>query len=152
MARLLPAFLVLLTAWPCVAQAQAPQPLARTTLFGQLGGDGLALSLNVDYMATPAVNVRAGLSTILFASGIPLVASYHLGANRHRLEVGAGAFAITSTDDDTVPIWGLLHIGYRHHPRVQQWLFRAGVAVVYDGADVILWPGASVGRGLRLGL
>ncbi|GAB5520221.1 MAG: hypothetical protein RhofKO_24720 [Rhodothermales bacterium] len=144
--------LVLSTSVVAESQAQTAQPLARTTIFGQLGGDGLALSLNVDYMVTPEINVRTGISTIVFASGVPLIVSYHLGAAQHRFEVGAGAFALTSIDDNDRAVWGLVHAGYRYHPRVKQWLFRAGLAVVYDGTDVLPLPGVSIGRGLRLGL
>ncbi|MEM1094707.1 MAG: hypothetical protein AAGJ10_08895 [Bacteroidota bacterium] len=153
-------FCTLLFAWtlllPSTAQAQE-RPLARTSLYGQIGGDGVALSLNVDYMLNPRINVRAGLTTAFFANGLPLTVGYHLGQRQHRLEVGAGTFVVFSVEDDDfgdgdLPLWGMGYVGYRYHPRVRGLIWRVGAAVIADGESVAVLPGVALGQGLRFGL
>lgn len=143
--------LVVTLAGSVESRAQATQPLARATLFGQVAGDGLALSLNADYMVTPQINARVGYSTAIFAQGIPLVVSYHMGEGRRRLEVGGGTLLNLTDGEDDPTAFGLVHAGYRVHPRGRGWLFRVGFALVFDPEDIVLLPGVSVGRGLRLG-
>ncbi len=61
------------------------------SIYIELFGQGIGLSLNADYRFQPNLTFRAGLSYLIFGYGIPLSLNYLTGKNSsHHLELGLG--------------------------------------------------------------
>ncbi|MCX7909334.1 MAG: hypothetical protein N2560_07450 [Ignavibacteria bacterium] len=103
------------------------------SIFAELAGQGLLLSLNADYLFHPNFSVRGGFSFLLLGFGIPLSIYYLTDAGTsHHFEFGAG---LTYVNVATISILGggssskgipLFNgsFGYRYQPRKGGFFFR----------------------------
>jgi hypothetical protein len=115
-----------------ITQLPAQKPFKRTTLYGEIAGSGLTLSLNYERQLSnkPGLGlyVGIGLGGDDFPFVIPVGAKYiySLGGEKSFLEVGAGV-ALAENDflddkfdageDNDLGFAFIPTIGYRHHAR-----------------------------------
>lgn len=151
-----------------------PEPvrLANNSLFVELGGPGLLYSLNYERLfGDTNVGLRIGASVAgIEVDGrsatwvsIPLVGSYYLGGQDHKLQLGAGMvfLAGSATPSDDGPLltaggfapYATVVVGYRYIPRSGGLNASIGVSplVYFDQADeqvkILPWGGGSLGIG-----
>ncbi|ROL58584.1 hypothetical protein D9V84_02345 [Bacteroidetes/Chlorobi group bacterium Naka2016] len=99
------------------------------SLYLEIVGQGLGLSVNWDYRFDPHFAVRGGYSFLLFGYGVP-ISIYYLTdpASSHHLELGGGVtfgkFANFFSGSYISFIIPSASIGYRYQPRKGGLLFR----------------------------
>ncbi len=103
--------------------------IKRNTLFLELFGQGIFLSLNADYRFRPNFTFRAGLSYLIFGWGIPLSLNYITGKNSsHHLELGLGitlGAGASIFGGSPVSFYFLTaNFGYRYQPKNGGLVFR----------------------------
>lgn len=154
----LPALFALaaLAARPAAAQERAPgaEPMARTSGYVELLGNGLFYTVNLDHRFTERVAGRVGLAAFGGAA-VPVMASYLAGDGNHHLEAGAGALFVyipDTTDVDAelediegTAVLGTATLGYRYQPRGGGFVFRAGFTPIFGAGGVLPWAGISFG-------
>ena len=142
-------------AWTPAAAAQDAPPRERTnSVYGELFGSSLGLSVNYERMLTPRLSARVGGGGV---AGDPPGLGLSAGSNfvilgrRHQLTAGAGLLVIGSTaypDRVETGAGFYAELGYRYRSR-SGFLFKATVAALPTTwtEDDPLWvlPGVSVG-------
>ncbi|MCX7880579.1 MAG: hypothetical protein N2517_07945 [Ignavibacteria bacterium] len=94
-------------------------------IFAELGGQGIFVSLNGDYLFHPNFSLRGGLSFLIFGYGIPFSIYYLTNARTsHHFELGLGLtytnvasfsfFGSGSSPKESLLLTG--SIGYRYQP------------------------------------
>ena len=125
------------------------------SVYGELLGNGLNASVNIDYRLNSnknGIGVRLGYA---LGSDINLIGmvNYLIGSEKHKLEVGAGVMNISRMLNDNILIEniskGLKLTGsvvYRYHAD-SGFLFRIGwTPIVADNSETLrFWLGTSVG-------
>jgi len=143
-------------------KAQNPK-LARTTVFGEIGGNAWLYSVNVDYRIRQIVSVRAGV-TAIEAGGVslyagPLMVSALPGWKAHRAEIGAGVLlgylanrsleAHFGSDPEPGESYGMatptLSVGYRYQQPEGGLFLRVAYTPVVTGGDWSHWAGLGAG-------
>jgi hypothetical protein len=137
--------------------------LARTTVFGEAGGNGWIYSVNADYRLSQNLSVRAGL-TAIEAGGIglyggPLLVTFLPGWKAHRAEMGAGMLlgylanrsfeAHFGSDPEPGEANGMatptLSVGYRYQQSEGGLFLRVAYTPVIAGGDWSHWAGLGAG-------
>lgn len=137
--------------------------LARTTVFGEAGGNAWLYSVNVDYRIGQTVSVRAGV-TAIEAGGVglyggPLMVSVLPGWKAHRAEIGAGLLlgymanrsleAQFGSDPEPGEANGMatptLSVGYRYQQPEGGLFLRVAYTPVVAGGDWSHWAGLGIG-------
>ena len=99
---------------------------AKSSIYIQLGGSGVGISLNYEYFIRADMPLRVGLGTALFF--YPLTTSITLsklvGESRHKLELGGGISILDSAWSNSRSTRVLGIVGYRHQPAVADPIFR----------------------------
>jgi hypothetical protein len=162
---------LLLVTIPGAATAQEAVVSARNAVYLELGGNGIAYSVNYDRRFGNVWTGRAGFM-IFEASGIdestgnevdvsiaiiPVMANALVGKGTHRLELGIGPlFAMAGGDIEDANVGevdefssaGLAGVtgtfGYRRQPADGGFVFRASLVPFYSGRPQ-LWAGLSFG-------
>jgi len=151
-------FLILCLAAPLFAQTH--------TVYGEIGGNGLALTVNYERRFSPSIAGRVGFSYVTTheePSGdedsaviVPLMVNYLTNpAGAHHFELGAGitvAAGDTSgwasdIDEEFSTVVGTGTIGYRFQRPGRGFVFRAGLTPFFDGDGITPWAGVSFGYG-----
>lgn len=130
-------------------------------VFFELLGNGGVYSINYErFLGDTGPSVRTGISVfdcessgslvrIRFAAVTsPWLASYHLGAGNHKLQLGAGATIVYSYGDDRqLSVLGTAVVGYRYLPEDSAFTFGIGFTplVRLTSVDAIPLFGVSVG-------
>lgn len=135
------------------------------TVYGELGGNGLALTANYERRFAPRWAGRIGFAYVVSEddSGdedpvvvVPVMINYitHPELNHH-FELGAGATFVagetsqwaSSVDEQFSNVVGTATIGYRYQRPGRGFVFRAGLTPFFDGGDFLPWAGVSFGYG-----
>lgn len=143
-------------------KAQNPRP-ARTTVFGEAGGNAWLYSVNADYRIGQNVSVRAGV-TAIEAGGVglyggPRMVSALPGWKAHRAEIGAGVLlgylanrsfeAYFGSDPEPGHANGMatptLSVGYRYQQSEGGLFLRVAYTPVVAGGDWNHWAGLGAG-------
>ena len=143
-------------------KAQNPK-LARTTVFGEAGGNAWLYSVNADYRIGKHVSVRAGV-TAIEAGGVglyggPLMVSALPGWKAHRAEIGAGVLlgylanrsfeAHFGSDPEPGQANGMVtptvSVGYRYQQPEGGFFLRLAYTPVVAGGDWSHWAGLGAG-------
>ena len=127
------ALLVALAAGPAEAQDGFP----RHGLFGELGGQGVGLSVNYEYRPLRQLALRAGVATLPFAVdgdwgvgvGAPIGVNLLAGNSHHGFELGLAYAAFLGGDDlrFIVP-----SVGYRYYGQRRPWFMRVTANVLIE--------------------
>ena len=154
-----------------VAPAPAgPVRTASNVIFGEVLGSGLLYSVNYErVLSALPIGLRAGASYFSYPvstygrSGnlklatFPLVASYYVGAPRHKLQLGLGATLIylgVSTDSTGTKFEGersgfglaaTAVVGYRYLPPDRGFTFGVGFTPLLRTSSFLPWGGANAG-------
>lgn len=129
----------------------SPHPFS---LYLELGGEGIGLSLNADYRIHPNFSFRMGASTFLFGYSIPFTLSLLTPANpSHHFELGLGAAfgevaGIFGGEREPVVYFPAI-LGYRYQPEGGGFLFRFSFTPLFVLVEQII-PLPSEGEGVRL--
>ncbi len=137
-----------------VKQATLEQSnLRASNIFVELGGSSIIFSINGDMRFEKKLNglgARIGIGYV--SSGgesvltVPVLMNYLLGKNGKYFEIGAGAvFSNTGLFGPDNSIYGTLNFGYRRQPLYGGFLFRTGLAPVFDSKNFIPLPYLSFG-------
>lgn len=145
-----PQYLTLLALALCAlvsgTHAQEARDYKNAVVF-ELGGNGLAYSLNYERRFDQNVHTRVGFSAwkiienqtdkSLTVMSFPVSFNYlnHLGGQKHYLESGLGVMNLVTTGD-LVEFKGVtnyylnpfVNLGYRYQPVNRRWTFRAGLS------------------------
>ena len=118
---------------------------AKSSIYIQLGGSGVGISLNYEYFIRDDMPLRVGFGTILWISSIPVTLSKLTGESRHKLELGGGIGLRGKTSSAVSGI-----VGYRYQPEVAGAIFRLSFTpiietVVGGGGVLVPWVGLSLG-------
>jgi hypothetical protein len=142
--------------------AQNPT-LARTTVFGEAGGNGWLYSINADYRLRRNVSVRAGLTAIetggIGLYGGPLMVHVLPGWQAHRAEFGAGVLfgylanrsfeTHFGSDPEPGQAKGMatptLSVGYRYQQPEGGFFLRVAYTPVIAGGEWGHWAGLGAG-------
>lgn len=134
-------------------------------LFGEVGGPGLAISLNYDARFTSARNgfgfrIGAGYygdgGNTVFT--IPFQINYLIGNNNNFIELGGGTTFLNSTGDNTgktfifdrdTGLIGTATIGYRYQSDDKAINFRVGFVPIFYDEGIIYAGGVSIGYTFR---
>ncbi len=123
--------------------------VSRSTVFIELGGTGVLGSVNYEHLVTDWLGLRAGfVSDLRTVTIVPMTANFLIGSSiEHKLELGIGVSTVITPDAMPVPLW-TGGIGYRYHPALSGFLFRAAFTPLYGSAiqgGILPWGGISVG-------
>jgi hypothetical protein len=150
------------------AEATGPR---HNLVFLELGGNGILYTLNYDRAIAGGFTIRVGVGQVLEganpiasaddelasvdALGIPILANFVGGGDRHRLELGAGvtllyasarsATRYRAATDAGVTTLATALIGYRYVPPGGGFTYRAGFTPLVSAAGVLPWAGLSFG-------
>lgn len=134
----------------------------QNTFFVELGGQGLAFTVNGDFRFSGTMNnmgVRVGIGYIDIAkesiTTIPLGLNYIMGKNGKYFELGIGATFMSrdifnSSNQNGLHTWGTMFFGYRAQPIDGGFNFRGGITVLFrksenDSFFFPYYPGISFG-------
>ena len=156
-----------LTAQNVFGQDVSPKQMAmesrpQNTFFVELGGQGLAFTVNGDFRFSGTMNnmgVRVGIGYIDIAkesiTTIPLGLNYIMGKNGKYFELGIGATFISgdifnSKNQNGLFTLGTMFFGYRSQPLDGGFNFRAGLTAIFRTAEedsffIPYYPGVSLG-------
>ena len=145
--------------------AKAQDLPANRSIFIEGLGNGLTYSINYDTRFGPGASGFGGRGGFGFipVQGVnittfPFVLNYLLGRNNHYFEFGVGAtiLAVGSNNnngnitrsefDRTTGMGATLSLGYRYQPLNGGWMFRGGLAPIFDSTGFLpFWPQVSLG-------
>jgi hypothetical protein len=112
--------------WILVGLLVSPRSYGQQSVYGELLGNSIAVSLNYDYIASGGYGGRVGVGLSTFdrenGMSIPIAFQYVLGST-HRAELGLGV-AYSSLAGGVYP---LSSIAYRFQPDGQGILFRVAL-------------------------
>lgn len=140
-----------------------PTKFARTTVFGEAGGNAWLYSINADYRIRQNVSIRAG-GTAIEAGGVglyggPLMVNALPGWKAHRAEIGAGMLlgylanrsyeAYFGEDPEPGQASGMavptFSVGYRYQQPTGGLFLRVVYTPVVAGGEWSHWGGIGVG-------
>lgn len=103
--------------------------ISSNSIYLELGGQGIGLSVNYDYRFHPNWTFRAGASFLAFGVGLPFSINYLTGYKKsHHLEFGAGlTYAKVSSffgGESEKTIIPTFLIGYRFQPKSGGLIFK----------------------------
>jgi len=141
---------------------QAPAHIANRDLFLEVGGPGLAISLNYDKRFSKDNRDGWGfrIGTGYFGDGgntvftIPFQVNYLIGNGSNFFELGAGTTFLNSTGDNTGKTFifdrvtgfiGTATMGYRYQPEVSNLNFRIGFVPIFSDEGITPAGGISIG-------
>ena len=137
----------------------------RNVVYGEIGGNGIAPTINYERQFGDRLFGRAGLGVVYGESSsgdsdttfvIPLMLNYlsHPAGNHH-FELGGGFTLVTGEsqdffddvdEDETISnLVGTATIGYRFQRPVRGFVFKAGITPVFVESEVFPWGGVSFG-------
>lgn len=149
---------------PTSAQKDSTQQKRAQSIYAELLGPGLLLSINYDARFTKrrdgwggrlGVGYLADRSSSLIT--IPLQLNYLIGQNTHFLELGLGATYINYNDDtdhdeayffsldDLSVVFGTTTIGYRYQPVNSGFNFRGSINPLFNTHGIYPFLGISFG-------
>jgi hypothetical protein len=129
-------------------------------VFGELGGNGLAFSVNYDIRFARKQNgfgARAGIglvpSFIATAVTFPVALNYLLGKGPHYVEAGAGATIVSYSSGifdflGSKGFTGVIFVpslGYRYQPLKRGFTGRVIISPLIGSGEFQLWGGLSAG-------
>ena len=142
---------------------QAPASIiSNRSLFLEVGGPGLAISLNYDKRFSDDKRDGWGfrIGTGYFGDGgntvftIPFQVNYLIGSGSNFFELGAGTTFLNSTGDNTGKTFifdrvtgfiGTATIGYRYQPETSSFNFRIGFVPIFSDEGITPAGGISIG-------
>ncbi|MEN3014075.1 MAG: hypothetical protein ABDH23_05640 [Endomicrobiia bacterium] len=102
----------------------------RNSLYLEIGGTGIGLSINAETKVLPYLALRGGVSSAILGFGFPLSISYLSGADKfsHHFEAGVSfsyfeVLSIFGEGTFGLPLFGGI-FGYRYQPKKGGFLFR----------------------------
>lgn len=136
--------------------------ISNRSLFLEVGGPGLAISLNYDKRFSDDKRNGWGfrIGTGYFGDGgntvftIPFQVNYLMGSGSNLFEVGAGTTFLNSTGDNTGKTFifdrvtgfiGTATIGYRYQPQTSSLNFRIGFVPIFSDEGITPAGGISIG-------
>lgn len=147
----------------CGAVKAQDTELSHTTVFAEVGGNGMFYSVNADYRIRQSIGVRAGVTAIEVPGtglyGGPLMLTALPGWKAHRAEIGAGVLlgylanrSVEAYVGDT-PDPGQAHgtaiptfsVGYRYHQPEGGLFFRVVYTPMIIESEWENWGGLGVG-------
>lgn len=151
-----------------IRDLSASSPVNSEILFGELGGPGLAISLNYDSRFSrdqfDGFGFRFGAGyygtggNTVFTVPIQINYLYGIGGEANYLELGAGTTFLNSTGDNTGKtfifdrVTGFIAtatIGYRYQPQHKGFNFRIGFVPILYNQGVIPAGGVSIGYSFK---
>jgi hypothetical protein len=132
---------------PSVSAQDAAPRIAPFTVQVAVGGDALLAGYGADVLVTPRWMLRAQQATGFGGTGATVQVTRLWGARRARLEAGGGIL-IADTDDFESGLLPVVYAGGRRQPGPGGLMLLFGVAVYYDGVDLLPLPGVAVGLGI----
>jgi hypothetical protein len=135
---------------------------AFNSIFAELAGAGVAISVNYDRIVNDYFSVRAGLGVAPghdnkgATATIPLIGNLLLGNDNPKFEAGAGFCIFAAQAYQDQPANFVLHVGYRYAPAEGGFNFRAGAELLaaiggkgYKDTlpNLAPWGGVSFGYG-----
>lgn len=130
---------------------------AKETVFLELLGNGFAYSLNYERLLNEQYACRIGFSTLPpYYYFLPLTASYFIGQNEHRFEMGGGGvLALLPKLQPSTPIipafFLVLRFGYRYQPLNGGFNFAVTFTPLWDVGYNLWSPRVSPWGGISLG-
>ncbi|MBL7993469.1 MAG: hypothetical protein JNN25_18670 [Candidatus Kapabacteria bacterium] len=130
---------------------------AKETVFLELLGNGFAYSLNYERFLSEQYAYRIGFSTLPpYYYFLPLSASYFIGQNEHRLEMGGGGVLALlpriQQNVSVIPAFFLvLRLGYRYQPLNGGFNFAVTFTPLWDVGHNLWSPRVSPWGGISLG-
>lgn len=125
------------------ASSGLPERLARNTVFAELGGNGVVLSLNYERLIFPRMGIRlgAGISSIesnssTIGQSFPLMVNYYLGS-KYKLELGAGVVFLARFQGNKLfasgasPLLGFT-VGHKYQPPEGGFTLRISLTPFYS--------------------
>lgn len=126
-------------------------PVAKNAIFAELGGNGIALSLNYERFVIPNLAIRIGVGAGVYDFTIPFMVNWYQGSTAKELELGIGLVLL--------PVWSgsfgeqgstlvALTVGLRHQPTAGGLMMRLSLTPFYDPSQnkyKVLWGGVSIG-------
>jgi len=118
---------------------------AKSSVYGELLGSGIGLSLNYEYFIRDDLPLRVGFGYLLYVYSIPITLSKLIGESRHKLELGGGIVPTFAFIGFSGVFSGV--IGYRYQPEVRSSTFRLSFTPMFfpDDPYVLPWFGVSYG-------
>ena len=149
---------------PWVTPKDAPEPerTAHNALFIELGGNGVAYSVNYERHLMEELTVRAGVGVWgfsfqgsgVFLATIPVTASYLVGSPSHKFELGGGVTGVVYSGNTTGTgafeqsgIIGTAIAGYRYNPPQKAFFFKGAFTPLFGSFGFIPSIGVSLGVG-----
>ena len=141
----------------------------RNAIYAEVFGPGLLYSINYDYLITPHMSLRAGVSRWSFPAifflingsidftGFPVTLNYLAGEGNSHLELGAGVvpmflsldgrqiFFGESVRGKATAVLGTVTVGYRYQPIDGGLVFRIGFTPVFNFEKIFPTGGLSMG-------
>lgn len=151
--------LAFILAFAITTQLTAQQPFKRTTLYGEIGGNGLGFSAGYERQLgkKPGLGLHIGISLSGNKPGIVTGAKYLIALGNHKsfLETGLGVSLadreylgakqdLVTGHNPYTPAY-IPSVGYRHHTRYGL-MWRINYTPVFSKYNNVPWyPGISVG-------
>jgi hypothetical protein len=120
-----------------------PETIARNTIFAELGGNGVVLSLNYERLIFSQMGIRVGAGICSIESNsstigksFPLMLNYYLGT-KYKLELGAGVVFLANFQGNKLfasgasPLLGFT-LGHKYQPLDGGFTLRASLTPFYS--------------------
>jgi hypothetical protein len=133
---------------------------ANNALFVELGGNGIAYSVNYERHVSESFVLRVGTglwgsvgeSPRYWVLTVPATASFLVGSPTHKFELGGGITGVASSngtpDRVTTPgVFGSAIVGYRYNPPKAGFFFKIAMTPLFGDFGFIPSLGASFGAG-----